>query len=475
MNNKKVREFGLLDKVAYMSGDIANDLSFIFVAMYLMVFYTKVLGISGATIGTLFLTARIVDAFTDIGMGRILDNIRPKKEGKFRFWIKAVSPFVCLSSFLLFVYIVKDFSTPAKIIYIFITYILWGSIFYTGINIPYGSMASVISEKSEHRASLSVFRTLGANISILLISMVVPKVIYVSQMIDGKSVQVVLPHRFTLLAATFSIIAFCFYMFCYHFSIERVSVKKVEKIENKKLMEEFKDLLSSLKKNKSLQIFIGIAIVLLLTTMLGQGLTPYLYADYFDDTSLLGIHGAMGAVVTFILSIFAAKVSNRYGKQLSGGVALIISALIFMTTYFLKITSAGTFIKLYFVSVLGSSFFNIIIWAFISDIIDDQEVREGKREDGTVYAVYSFARKLGQALAGGITGFALSAIGYQSASHVQTEQVRDSIYNLFTCGSAIGYLLCGLLLLFLYPLNKKKVEENTVEIMKRRGQINVGK
>ena len=69
------RKFGMVDKLAYMSGDVANDLSFIFVMMYLMVFYTKVLGISGAVVGLLFLTARIVDAFTDIGMGLSLIHI----------------------------------------------------------------------------------------------------------------------------------------------------------------------------------------------------------------------------------------------------------------------------------------------------------------------------------------------------------------------------------------------------------------
>ena len=76
------RKFGLIDKLAYMSGDLANDLSFMFVMMYLMVFYTKVLGVSGAVVGILFLIARVVDAFTDIGMGRIVDVISPKKEGK---------------------------------------------------------------------------------------------------------------------------------------------------------------------------------------------------------------------------------------------------------------------------------------------------------------------------------------------------------------------------------------------------------
>lgn len=474
MENKKVREFGMLDKIAYMSGDIANDLSFIFVSMYLLVFYTKVLGLSGATVGTLFLTARIVDAFTDIGMGRILDGMQPKKEGKFRFWIKAVSPFVCISAFLLFVYIVKDFSAPIKIAYVFITYILWGSVFYTGINIPYGSMASVISAESEHRASLSVFRSLGASISIFFISMVVPKVIYVSQIIDGKPVQVVIPHRFTILAAVFAILAFCFYLFCYNFSVERVTLTPKKQVEKKSFTAEFKDLVSSLKTNKSLQAFILVAITLLLTSMLGQGLAPYLYADYFDDTSLLGIHGALGSIATFVLSVFAAKIARIFGKRLSGGVSLIFTAVVFVILFFMNITTASTFIKFYFVSVLGASFFNIIVWAFISDIIDDQEVREGKREDGTVYAAYSFARKLGQALAGGLTGFALSAIGYQSINPVQTQEVRDAIYSLFTAGSAIGYLVCGLLLLFVYPLGKKRVEANTQEIMRRRGQTNVG-
>lgn len=94
-----MKKFGLVDKLVYMCGDIANDFSFIFVAMYLMIFYTKVLGVSGAVVGTLFLTARIVDAFTDVGMGRILDNMKPREGGKFRYVIRLVSPFVCFSSF----------------------------------------------------------------------------------------------------------------------------------------------------------------------------------------------------------------------------------------------------------------------------------------------------------------------------------------------------------------------------------------
>lgn len=69
MNNNEVRPFGIRDKVGYMLGDVANDFSFIFASTYVMVFYSKVMGISTGLIGTMFLVARCIDAFTDIGMG----------------------------------------------------------------------------------------------------------------------------------------------------------------------------------------------------------------------------------------------------------------------------------------------------------------------------------------------------------------------------------------------------------------------
>ena len=118
----------------------------------------------------------------------------------------------------------------------------------------------------------------------------------------------------------------------------------------------------------------------------------------------------------------------------------------------------------------------MVIWAFITDVIDYQEVMTGSRDDGTVYAVYSFSRKLGQALAGGIQGFALGLIGYVSSTAgqaaVQSQSTLDGIYNICTLTPAIGYLVVLLLLLFVYPLSMKVVEENTRILKERREQKN---
>ena len=169
MSKQEVRPFGFRDKIGYMFGDIANDFSFIFASSYVMVFYTKVMGISAGMVGTMFLVARCIDAFTDIGMGRIVDRSKPTKNGRIRPWILRMCAFVALASFLMYQSFLVDASYGAKVAYMFITYILWGSIFYTSINIPYGSMASVISADPKDRSSLSVFRSMGGGIAGILI------------------------------------------------------------------------------------------------------------------------------------------------------------------------------------------------------------------------------------------------------------------------------------------------------------------
>ena len=99
---------------------------------------------------------------------------------------------------------------------------------------------------------------------------------------------------------------------------------------------------------------------------------------------------------------------------------MLFSGVVFAVMYVLKLQNMWLFLWLGAIGYLGLGFFNTVIWANITDVIDDQEVQTGHRDDGTVYAVYSFARKVGQALAGGIGGWALQVIGYEPAAAAQT-------------------------------------------------------
>ena len=198
------RPFGIRDKIGYMFGDFGNDFSFLFASNYLMVFYTKVLGISGFAVGLLFLGARITDAFTDVTMGRIVDSMPPAKDGRFRPWLRRMSIPVAVSSTLMYLYFVRDWAYPVRMLYVVITYLLWSSICYTAINIPYGSMASVISPDIRDRASLSTFRSVGASLAGVVTGVLVPLIVYQT---DGAGNQVVLPERFTLTAVVFGVLS----------------------------------------------------------------------------------------------------------------------------------------------------------------------------------------------------------------------------------------------------------------------------
>lgn len=454
------RPFGFKDKLGYLFGDFGNDFSFIFASSYLMVFYTKVLGLSGAAVGALFLAARIVDAFTDVTMGRIVDTIAPARDGRFRPWIRRMCVPVAVASTIMYLYFVADWPYAAKMVYVVITYILWSSFCYTAINIPYGSMASVISPDAGDRASLSTYRSVGASLASLVIGVGVPLIIYDT---DAQGNQLVNPVRFTWTAVVFGVFAIICYVLCYTLCKERVffEKKKHEKGEG------IGSILAGLAKNRPLLSLVCAALILLLATMLGQSMNNYLFLDYFRNAKALSLLNVVNVGGILVVAPFVSKIATRFGKKEAGAMGMLIAGIVYLVLFFLRVKSIPVFLILLFLGTVGIGLFNMITWAFITDIIDYQEVVTNKREDGTVYAVYSFARKLGQALAGGIGGFALTAIGYVSEAPSQTAQVSERIYTVAILVPTICYLLVFLIMQFWYPLTKKEVDKNA-EILKER-------
>ena len=200
---KKAAPFGMKDKVGYMFGDFGNDFTFLLSSSFLMKFYTDVMGVNAAIVGMVMMIARFVDAFTDVGMGQIVDHSKPTKDGKFRPWIKRMCGPVAIASFLIYQSGLAGMPYGFKVAWLFITYILWGSIFYTSINIPYGSMASAVSADPKDRAELSTWRTIGSTLANMVIGVATPMVAYV--VVDGKTVMS--GSRMTIIAGVFSICA----------------------------------------------------------------------------------------------------------------------------------------------------------------------------------------------------------------------------------------------------------------------------
>lgn len=200
--------FGMKDKVGYMFSDFGNDFTFILSSSFMLKFYTDVMGIDAAVVGLLMMAARFIDAFTDVTMGQIVDRSKPTKDGKFKPWIKRMCGPVAIASFLIYQSGFANMAYGFKVFWMVITYILWGSIFYTSINIPYGSMASAVSADPQDRASLSTWRTIGATLAGLVIGVGTPMFAY--ETVNGNTV--LSGTRMTVIAGVFGVMAIICYL-----------------------------------------------------------------------------------------------------------------------------------------------------------------------------------------------------------------------------------------------------------------------
>ena len=456
-----VRPFGFKDKIGYMFGDFGNDFTFILSSSFMLKFYTDVMGIHAAVVGVLMMAARFVDVFTDVAMGQIVDRSKPTKDGKFKPWLRRMCGPVAISSFLVFQSGFANMPYLFKVVWMIVTYILWGSIFYTSINIPYGSMASAISADAKDRASLSTWRSIGSTLAGLVIGVGTPLFAY--ETVNGNTI--LSGNRMTIIAGVFSVMAVICYMLCFKLATEGVEVPQ----NNTKF--NFGDLMKSLVTNRSLIGIIAAAILLLLVMLTMQGMNAYLFPNFYGNVAAQSVAALAGSLVMLVVCApLATKLSAKYGKKELAIGSCLFGAVVYLICWVLKPENPYTYVVFYVVANIGVGFFNMVIWAMITDVIDDAEVKNGVREDGTIYSVYSFARKIGQALSSGMIGALLSVIGYSAATAFNPEVV-NGIFNMTCIIPAIGFVGIALVLMFLYPLSKNRVEANVLELKKRRGEI----
>ncbi len=470
-SSASVRPFGLRDKIGYMFGDFGNDFTFILTASWMMIFYTSVMHISPAIVGLVMMVARFVDAVTDVTMGQIVDRSKPTKDGKFRPWIRRMCIPCALACFLIFQAEFANAAMGFKIAWMAVTYILWGSFMYTSVNIPYGSMASAITNDADQRTQLSTFRTIGATLAGLLIGMLPPLLVYAN--VDGQ--KTLMGSRMMILAAVFAVCAVICHMLCFKLTTERVEVpQNTTKLHVGKM-------LKSIVTNRAL-IGIIVAAIALLLGMLGMsGMLGFMFPYFFNNTGAQSLTSLLSsAVVLVICAPLAPILTKKFGKKEVSAVACLLGGIVFLSLLIFRTTNAYVYMAFYIVAYVGLGMFNTVVWAMITDVIDDAEVRNGVREDGTIYSIYSFARKLGQALSSGMIGALLTMVGWgvgteaeiaaQLANPWSYPDVMNGMYNIACLVPGIGLIVVAVALVVIYPLNKKRVDANVAELARRRGE-----
>lgn len=449
---EKVKDFNMWDKIGYAFGDIGCSLFFAFVSSYLMVFYTDVLGIASASVGTLFIVARIWDAINDPMMGTIIDKKKATKHGKFRPYVVRFGFPLVIVGILTFTAIpgMKD---SLKLPYAYVTYILFGML-YTAVNIPYGSLASVMTKKSDERTALSTFRNIGSLIGNLFVMLVVPMIIFNR---EGK----VTAKGFLICAIFIAILSSISFILNFRLTRERVT-------SNNSAGGAGLNVLKALLKNRA---FIGLSLAtffMLASSFTISSLNVFLFKEYFKAPKLIAVGGMVGLIASFVVIPFIGVIVKKLGKKETAVTGAILASAIYAIMLVIPNLNAQTYIALSFVAGLGTGLINTIIFALVSDAIDYQEYISGERNEGTVYSSYSLARKLSQAFAGGMGAYALAFLGYEPGGLEQSASIGIGIKNI-TLGLALfGYVITALILIFIYNLSKSKLEEVNKELDSRR-------
>lgn len=457
------------DIMFYCFGDFGNCLVFACANVLLNKYYTNCLMFNPVYIIIIFAIARIWDAVNDPIMGRIADRMKPGKHGKFKRWFLFMSIPYAIATVLMFCQngpAVVESMTAAPWQYVLagFTYILFGMCM-TAIQIPYGSLASVVTLDSKERAKLSIARGIAGNLGGM-------PVLAVKALAFKNNEQTGAPEvRWTPLivgVAVLAAFAIIFMLICYKGSKERWTPDPAPREKGA-----FKKAIGRITHSRAMLSICVISVIVAGGGMFKSVITPFISADFFGYegamTILPDIFDGVGIAVTMFL---VPVVSRKMGKKESAAAGLyfatLMNALMMFIFFMVKFDVFGEaknatapyilYIVGNFLSGLGAGFFSCLLWGMAADAIDEIQIKTGIREDGTSYSIMMFSRKIGQtaAFCGG-QGI-LVAINYVGTNVLDMQQ-KTTLWFVAMGVLIACYGIGALLFTFWYPIGKARLEE----------------
>lgn len=445
------KKLGFAQYLGYASGDAANNLAFSMSSLFLLLYYTDVADISAAAVGTMFLVVRFWDAVTDLFAGRLVDRAQTRW-GKFR-------PFILFGAVPLLLASVAVFSIPpslhgtgSALVWAYVTYALLG-LLYSLVNIPYGSLAAAMTQAPSERAKLASWRVYGSNLTILMLAFVVAPQIKSS----GN-----LQRSLTITTLVFVVVGAVLYLLTFLTAREQVQ-RDVPQVS-------VRQSFATLKTNRPL-IMLCVSSLLFLTGMIAASTVGAFYArDVLGNATLFIYMTLVQTVGTFAIAAFIPSIVRTLGKKngylILGLVAIVAGAGITLA----PATAPAVVLVFFFLLGIGVGGVNTLMWALEADTVEYGEWRTGVRTEGTTYALFSFTRKMGQALGGAAAAYAIGLGGYVAGKGVvQTDSAKTAVKVAAGLLPA-GFILLALALMFFYPLTERVFRNVVAEVAARRAR-----
>ena len=448
-------KLGPLQYLGYAAGDAANNLAFSMTSMFLLVYYTDGVGISAAAAGSLFLLIRVWDGFADIFAGRTVDRTMTRW-GKFRpFFLFGAAPLMLLAFATFTVPGLAPHGSTTALLLAYLTYGLLG-LAYSLVNIPYGSLASAMTQRPTERGRLASFRMIGTAVTgILLAFVVAPQVKRFTGDPDGFQ------HSLAITMGVFAVVGFGLYMFLFVTSRETVQ-RDVASVS-------MRQSLNTLKHNRPL-VMLCLSSLAFLTALFSLQTVQVFYArNVLGNANLLTILTILSVGAIFVIAPFIPRLVVAIGKKtafLGFGVIGVVAGV------GISLSPPSTvWVPLVFFALMGVSTagVNTLMWALEADTVEYGEWKTGVRTEGITYALFSFTRKLGQAVGGALAAFIIGAGGYVGTVAVQSQSAINAIR--FAAGFAPAFfILIGIAIFFRYPLTEQTFATMVAETAARRAE-----
>ena len=497
------RKFGMLDKVAYAAGDFGCNMSFALkgtVQTFWLVYMTMETGL----LSILLLLVQAWDAINDPLIGALIDNDKRKyKMGKFKTYIFIGACGLLVAGAAVFLPF-PNASTVVKAILFVLGYIVWDAC-YTVANVPYGSMLSLITEDSGERAQLSTWRSIGSMFGNIVPMVVLPMIIWDKVTYDGtgdyhtnpltgeayKIGDAVLDpltgEQFENLKGEFvfwaALIMGVFGFVAFMFMIKKITIRvdenAVKTSEGGEKFNVFKAFAKFMKNRPAVGATVA-AMGMFLGMQSATTANTIMFATYFNKASMSGLVQMIGFLPVVVFLPFIKKLVDKFGKKeasVAGTIVSVIGGIVMMV--FPTIENRDAALIVYLIGLVGFGFgmsvYTCVSWAMMADAIDYNEWKYGTREEGMVYSLHSFFRKLAQGVGPSAVLAIMGVLGYVSEKGT-IGQSAETAHNM--CWLVAGLYLFSAVVQFIgialiYNLDKKTLANMNRDLAARHAKAEV--
>lgn len=461
LDQNGIRKFNAIDKLAYAAGDFGCNMSFA-LKSYLMVYWTQFMGMTESLYAILLVVVQVWDAINDPLIGAMIDSDRRKyKRGKFLAYVSAGSIGLLIAGAMTFAPF-PNAPEIAKAALFIGGYVFWDA-FYTVANVPYGSMLPLITDDPGERAQLSSWRSVGAMVGGMASGLIIPMIIY-------DKAGYLLGEKMWMIALFMGVLGFAAFQFFVRATVVRVNVDVRCNAEQEKF-----NILTAVKNFCKNRPAIGAtmgACAMFISMYGAQAATSVMFQSYFKNAQLSGLMSLVGMLPMFVFMPFIKTIVTKYGKKEASSFGCLFSIFACILMIVLPIGPNGTGMAIYIgcqvLNGLGMGIYTCVSGSMMADAIDYNEWKFGVRDEGTLYAIHSFFRKLAQGVFPSIGLMIAAGLGYVAIlGPDQSMEVASRMRYLVGVMYLIAAVVQFVGVKFVFNLDKKTVAQMTAELKAR--------